>query len=425
MTRSTLAVLHYTAPPIIGGVESVLEAHARLFQQAGFDVTVIAGRGAELAMPPGVRFQQIPEVDSLQSRVASIGAALEQGRVPDDFGAVTADTAQKLRSCLSQFDHVIVHNVFTKHFNLPLTAALFDLLDAHVIRQCIAWCHDFTWTSPHSRSKVHAGYPWDLLRTRRPDVDYVVVSRERQRTLAQLFNCAPEMIHVIYNGVDPAVLWGLSPQGRALIDRLGVQERDLIILMPVRITSAKNIELALQVTAVMKARGDRPRLVVTGPPDPHDVESKAYFQSLRDLRAQLNVDAEARFVFESGPDANQPWFIDESLVAELFRVSDVLFMPSRREGFGMPVLEAGLIGIPVACAEGVPAAQEIGGEDVLRFKVTDSPETIADLLQAWARHSSAFRLRHRIKQDYSWSSIFQREIVPLLTNGNEPYDPAG
>jgi hypothetical protein len=62
------------------------------------------------------------------------------------------------RSILRRFDHLIVHNVFTKHFNLPLTAALFELLDAQRIPHCIAWCHDFTWTSPHSRSKVHAGY---------------------------------------------------------------------------------------------------------------------------------------------------------------------------------------------------------------------------------------------------------------------------
>ena len=416
MTRSTLAILHYTAPPIIGGVESVLEAHAGLFQQAGFDVTVIAGRGAESALASGVHFQRIPELDSLHPRVASIGAALEQGRIPVDFGALTADIVHRLDPLLRRFDHLIVHNVFTKHFNLPLTAALFDLLDAQRMPPCTAWCHDFTWTSPHSRSKVHPGYPWDLLRTRRLDVDYVVVSRERQRALAQLFHCVPDMINVVYNGVDPAVLWGLSPPGRALIDRLGVMENDLIILMPVRITAAKNIELALQVIAALKARACQPLLVITGPPDPHDAASMAYFQSLRDLRAQLSVEAEARFVFESGPDATQPWLIDEALVAELFRVSDVLFMPSRREGFGMPVLEGGLLGIPVACSEDVPAAQEIGGEDVLRFKVTDPPEAIADSLQAWVQHSPVHRLRRRIKQDYSWSAIFQRDMMPLLAD---------
>ncbi len=414
MTLS-VALLHYTAPPIIGGVESVLDAHARLFLQAGFEVTMIAGRGAESALADGVQFLHIPELDSLHPRVAKIGAALEQGRVPADFGAMTADITQALAPILSRFDHVIIHNVFTKHYNLPLTAALFDLLDAHMIHQCIAWCHDFTWTSPHSRSKVRPGYPWDLLRTQRSDVDYVVVSRERQRTLVRLFNCPPERIRVIYNGVDPAVLLDLSSPGRALIERLGLQDSDLVILMPVRITPAKNIELALRIVAVLKARGCRPRLVVTGPPDPHDGASQAYFQSLRELRARLQVEPDARFVFESGPNSDQPYFIHEALVAELFRVSDVLFMPSHREGFGLPILEAGLIGIPVVCTEDVPAAQEIGGEDVLRFKTTDSPESIADLIQAWVQHSPVHRLRRRIKQDYSWPAIFQRDIAPLLT----------
>jgi glycosyltransferase involved in cell wall biosynthesis len=143
--------------------------------------------------------------------------------------------------------------------------------------------------------------------------------------------------------------------------------------------------------------------------------SMAYFQSLRELRRRLNVESDARFVFESGPNFDWPCFIDESLVAELFRISDVLLMPSHREGFGLPLLEAGLIGIPVVCTN-VPAAQEIGGEDVLRFDANDSPESIADLIQAWAQHSPVHRLRRRIKQDYSWSAIFKREIAPMLAN---------
>ena len=84
MTRSTLAVLHYTAPPVIGGVESVLDAHTRLFLQAGFDVTVIAGRGTASALANGVQFHLIPELDSLHPRVAAISAALEQGHIPAD-----------------------------------------------------------------------------------------------------------------------------------------------------------------------------------------------------------------------------------------------------------------------------------------------------------------------------------------------------
>ena len=269
-------------------------------------------------------------------------------------------------------------------------------------------------------SKVHPGYPWDLLRTLRPDVSYVVVSRERQRALARLFNCPPETIQVIYNGVDPAVLLGLSPNGRALIERLDLPASDLIVLMPVRITAAKNIELALRVMAVLKARGCRPRLVVTGPPDPHDAESLTYFQSLRELRTQLSLESEARLVFESGPSSDQPCFIDEQQVAELFRVSDVLFMPSHREGFGLPALEAGLIGIPVVCTD-VPAAREIGGEDVLRFDAAESPESIADLIQAWAQHGPVHRLRRKNqslevrRENARWIGPSHDERLTLVT----------
>ncbi len=82
----------------------------------------------------------------------------------------------------------------------------------------------------------------------------------------------------------------------------------------------------------------------------------------------------------------------------------------------MPVLEAGFMGLPVICTD-VPAAQEIGGEDVLWFKATDTPESVAELILAWARRSSRHQLRCRVRQNYTWPAIFQRDIEPLLMNG--------
>lgn len=222
------------------------------------------------------------------------------------------------------------------------------------------------------------------------------------------------MVNVIYNGVDPDVLFGLSPSGRDLIDRLALLTNDLSLLMPVRITQAKNIELGLQLVAALKTRGFQVRLLVTGPPDPHDTQNMTYYRSLQALRLQLKVEQEARFVFESGPDPEQVYFIDEQMVAELFWVSDALFMPSHREGFGMPVLEAGLVGLPVICTD-IPAAQEIGGEDVWRVDASAAPELITDLILARLQHSQVYQLRRRVRQNYSWPAIFRREIGPLLS----------
>ncbi len=411
-----IAILHYSVPPVVGGVEAVIQAHAGLLLQAGNAVTLVAGAGDQTALPDGVDFIQIPEMDSRHPRITHASQLLENGKLPEDFDLLTTKLEQALEVALQSMDLVIVHNIFSKHFNLPLTAALVHLIDRGKIRRCIAWCHDFTWTSPHSHTRVHPGYPWDLLRTYREDLTYVTVSRQRQAELAGLFSCPTEFIHVIYDGVDPKDLYSLSEAGQAIVERLGLHDADLILLMPVRITQAKNIEFALQVVAELKQKGIRPRLVVTGPPDPHDPGDIAYFQSLLDLRQQLGVEQEARFVYEVGTSKYNGYTIGLPLVRELYRVCDALFMPSHREGFGMPILEAGLIGMPIFTTE-IPAAEEIGGQEVFQFSPQDPAEQVADLIIRWIGESSTQKLRQRIRQKYTWQTIFQHDILPLLTGG--------
>jgi len=158
------------------------------------------------------------------------------------------------------------------------------------------------------------------------------------------------------------------------------------------------------------------KLVLTGPPDPHDEESMAYFQELQALRRELDVEDEMRFVFESGPDPNEPFTVDMAVVADLLRVSDVMFMPSHREGFGMPILEAGLVGVPVFCTD-IPAAQEIGGQDVSLVSPDDDPQEIADRILSLVAERPVHRLRRRVRQEYTWSAIFRRDIQPLLAGG--------
>lgn len=407
------AIVHYAAPPVVGGVEGVIEAHVQTFVQAGHPVTVIAGRGDEDALPPEAQFLYIPKIDSQHPEIAQIAEQLEAGNVPPTFGELSDELADTLAPLLSRFDTLIVHNILTKRFNLPLTAALFQLLDDAVLKNCIAWCHDIGWTSDHSRPNLHPGHPWDLLRTQRDDVTYVVVSEHRQRALAGLFNCSPQEIRVIRNGVDPALLLGLTEEGQDLIDRLGLLSCDLALLMPVRVTQAKNIELALRVVAALKDRDQDVKLVLTGPPDPHDEQSMAYFRELQALRRELGVKEEMRFVFESGPDEEEGFTVGMAVVADLFRASDIVFMPSHREGFGMPVLEAGLVGKPMVCTE-VPAAREIGGEDVMIVDPQGDPDEIAERMLSLVEASPVHRLRRRVRQRHTWRAIFERDIEPLL-----------
>jgi glycosyltransferase involved in cell wall biosynthesis len=416
MILPRIAILHYTAPPVIGGVEAVIEAHARVLGEKGYPVTIVAGRGDRNALPAGTDLLPVPAMDSQHPEVTNLNWDLERGQVPPGFDGLTTHLKNALAPILASHDIAILHNLFTKHFNLALTAALYQLLEEGGIGRCIAWCHDISWTSPHSRPRVHTGFPWDLLRAYRPEVTYVAVSTSRQRELAGLYGCPAERIFVIYNGVDPQPLLGLSPEGSSLADRLGLLESDLVLLMPVRVTQAKNIEFALQVAAALKTGGLQFRLVVSGPPDPHDRQSMDYFSRLQELRRQLGVEAEMRFVFTSGPDPEQPYYIDQAVVGDLFRLADIMFMPSHREGFGMPVLEAGLAGVPVACSD-IPAAVEVGARDVLRLDQNAAPTEVAEQILEWVNGSPVYRMRRRVRQNFTWQAIFRNQIEPLLRKG--------
>ena len=95
-TKPTTAMLHYSAPPVVGGVEAVLDAHARLFLQMGYPVSLIAGQGSADALPPGSELLLIPELDSQHRDILAAGAILEQGRVPKDFAALTQQLTEAL-----------------------------------------------------------------------------------------------------------------------------------------------------------------------------------------------------------------------------------------------------------------------------------------------------------------------------------------
>jgi glycosyltransferase involved in cell wall biosynthesis len=409
-----VAILHYSVPPVVGGVEAVIQAHTGLLLEAGFSVRLVAGAGEQAALPAGVEFIRIPEMDSRHPGISNLTQALKKGVVPADFDQLAFILEESLFPALQSMDIVIIHNIFTKHFNLPLTAALIHLLGRGDIKNCFAWCHDFTWTSPHSRPDVYPGYPWDLLRTYRKDVTYVTISRYRQQELAGLFLCPTERIHVIYDGVDPVDIYSLSEEGEQLIKQLDLDDADLILLMPVRITQAKNIEFALQVVTELKAGGMRLKLIVTGPPDPHDPADMQYYQGLLDLRQQLEMMNEVRFVYESGPLSGEGYTINLSLVRQLSRVCDALFMPSHREGFGMPILEAGMVGMPIFTTS-IPAAEEIGGGEVMRFSFDDPAEKVAGMILSWAKTNPIQLLRQRVRQNFTWRAIFRNDILPLLT----------
>ncbi len=409
--RPRIVFLHFTAPPIVGGVEAVIAEHVRLFSDAGYATLIVAGRLAEDAAPTETIL--IPEMDSENPAYLQLHAALEAGEAPDALDQMQSRIENGLRGALQPTDVVIAHNILTTHFNLALTGAVHALVDEGVLTHLIVWCHDISrHVNPERDAPQYHGRPWDLLRTRIPGAAYVAVSSSRRNTLADILGCSPAEIDVVPNGVNVVQLLGLSDLSRHLIEEFDLLSADEIFLMPVRITKVKNIEFALQVVHELKQMGRRIRLMVSGPPDPHVSDISDYLAELIELRDSLDLAGDVVFLHEGTSKYPAPLILEADVVGELYRISDMILMPSIREGFGMPVLEAGLVDRPVF-ATTIPVTQDLREFRHL-IERDESAYSVARRISQWAESDAGHRLRREVRSNYTWARIFTHRIQPLV-----------
>jgi glycosyltransferase involved in cell wall biosynthesis len=255
---------------------------------------------------------------------------------------------------------------------------------------------------------MHEGFPWDLLRTDWPEVVQVTVSRSRRAELAKLFGSPEDRITVVPNGIDPAALLGLASGTEALVEKFHLLDAAPLILLPARITPRKNIEMALRIMARLRDRHPHARMLVTGPTGPHSAANAAYLDSLVALQRELELGDTVLFLTLATGER-----IPDEMVGDLYRLADVLLLPSSEEGFGIPVLEAGLIGIPVFCSD-IEPLKELGGEDVQYFSPHDDPGRVAEDIRLVLDGSQLYRLRKRVIREYSWPRIYSDHLAPLL-----------
>jgi len=436
---TTIALLHYSAPPIVGGVENVLAQHARLMQQAGHRVRIIAARGEA---QPRMDFVPLPLIDSRHPRVLAVKTQLDRGRIPADFEPLVADIERDLRTALINVDLLIAHNVCSLNKNLALTAAIQRITQPHppapspeiengfqergsgrlpspadgsIVSgrgaggeaNLLLWHHDLAWTTPRYRAELHDGYPWDLLRTHW-GARHVVVSALRQRELADLLHLPLDSITIVPNGVDVADFYKLEATTRHLLDRLDLLSAAPILLLPVRITPRKNIELAIRVLAELRRELPAARLIITGPLGPHNAANADYFAALTGLRAQLNQSDAVHFLAELIDG-----YLPDAVIADFYRLADALFMPSREEGFGIPVIEAAFSHLPVFCSDIAPL-RALGGDDVTYFSPDADPREVAALLADHFRRDGVSRWAARARESFSWARVYAAHIAPLL-----------
>ncbi|MBL8080820.1 MAG: glycosyltransferase family 4 protein [Anaerolineales bacterium] len=401
-----ITLMHYSASPVVGGVESVIEHHARSMVENGHEVQIVAARGAQF--DTRINFLQVPLIDSRHADVLAVKKELDSGIVSQKFHDLTRTIEAQLHPLLVGTDVIIAHNVCSLNKNLPLTAALFNLSKQNNFPRLILWHHDLAWTTPRYQKELHEGYPWDLLKTAWPNAAQVTISDMRQDELAELMKIEKLEIQVIPNGVDIGRFLKLEEQTLGYIRKFNLLQAKPLLLLPVRITPRKNIEFALQVLAELQKEFPFAQIVVTGPLGPHNPANLQYFESLQRLRESLGLRNTAHFLAEWTDE-----FIPDAVISDFYKLADALLFPSLEEGFGIPILEAGLAGIPVFCSN-IPPLQKLGHTFATYFSPEENPRDAAQLILDHFKNDKNLGLRSMVRDQFTWERIYTTKIAPLF-----------
>ena len=100
-------------------------------------------------------------------------------------------------------------------------------------------------------------------------------------------------------------------------------------------------------------------------------------------------------------------YVDKDELAELYRGAAALVLPSRFEGFGLPVLEAMACGTPVVAAP-EPALREVAGDAAVYAEGGDFAAAVRRALAERERLSSAGIERAKL---FSWEETARRTVA--------------
>lgn len=331
---------------------------------------------------------------------ATITPTLVRPRMPRRLGRVIGN------SRLSTIDRILARQWDYPRALRPLRQSfdLFHIVDhtyAHLTSELpadrtVVTCHDvdaFRSVLQPGDEPRSAPYRWmanRILTGLRRAARIACVSEATRDALLSLAGVPASRLVVIPNGADT----GGFPDADIEADHEAAQilgPRGRVELLHVGSTiERKRIDVLLDVFAAVRRVKPDARLIRVGGPFTGEQRVHARSLGISDAIAVLP-------------------FLDRVTLAAVYRRAVVALLPSEREGFGLPIVEALACGTPVIASD-IPVLREVGADAVTFAPVADVPawrDAILQLLDERDRDPAGWAARKtrglERASDFSWS----------------------
>ncbi|MGJ7579024.1 MSMEG_0565 family glycosyltransferase [Variovorax sp. RHLX14] len=379
-----IGLLTHSTNPRGGVVHTVELAHA--LHDAGHDVTVMAPAvpGQRFFRPMRCRTELIPVEQAPRDMVAMVGSRI------DAIGAHLRDLLQR-----RSFDVLHTHDPIGGN-------ALANLVAQGVIDGFTRTVHHLElFAQPQLMDWQERGF--------RAASQVFCVSKKWRETLARTHGIEA---HEVPNGVDSERFSSVrQPADAALAQRLGIRIGAPVVLAVGGVEERKNTLRLLEAFVLLRRCWPNAQLVIAG--GASLLDHAAYRQAFDAVAAQHGIAA--------GPlQPLQPLVITGPLadadMPGLYRLADVVAMPSLNEGFGLVVLEALASGVPVAVSRIAPFTEYLRDDDCSWADPLDA-ESIADALHRAIACRSDARIAQsaaRLGARFSWTASAARHSLLYL-----------
>lgn len=222
----------------------------------------------------------------------------------------------------------------------------------------------------------------------------ITVSEYSKARIVERLGVPDSKVTVIYNGVDGDFQPLAQEEAQASLRRLGIAMPYLLYVGSLK--AYKNVSCLLRGFAILRKSRDFPnRLLILG-------DDRTGRRALIEESIRLGLEDCTQFL----PYAEQ------SLLPAIYAAADLLVMPSRIEGFGLPVLEAMACGTPVVCSRAA-SLPEVGGDAVAYFDPADPQDLARAIEQVLGSKELQLTLRakglDRAKQ-FTWEEATRRHV---------------
>lgn len=226
----------------------------------------------------------------------------------------------------------------------------------------------------------------NLFFARLTSLKIITVSQFSQDELIKHLKIEAKKIAIIYNGspdykneiADDSPNNSQAPNGKYLLAVGNARPR-------------KNLERLIKAFKLLELQAPDLKLVIVGK---NDWRMEEITKSVSNL--------ESKIIFTG--------FISEEAKQNLIKQASALVFPSIYEGFGLPIVEANVLGTPVVCSD-IPSFREVAAESAIFFNPLDEQDMAAKISELISSPELTATLSARGKinaQRFNWVSSAQK-----------------